>query len=89
MTIHIHAPQITAKAIHKTECPDCKERTAMLQYYTPWYGWDSTCLKCGRNWCDGEWMSLEFVRQSRQKSINYAKQLWRKLPPVSENHYGI
>ena len=88
MTVHIHAPTVTAKSISKVQCPDCKKRTAMISFFTPWYGWDSTCILCGRNWQDGEWMDLDFVRQSRQKSISAAKAKWRALPPISENHYG-
>lgn len=53
MNIHIHAPVVTAKSITTKICPDCKRRTRMLSFFTPWYGWDSTCIKCGRNWSDG------------------------------------
>ena len=88
MNIHIYAPQATAKSINIAVCPDCNQRTRMLGQFTPWYGWYSTCIKCGRNWQDGEWVALDFVRQSRQKSIDSAKRSWRALPPVSENHYG-
>ena len=88
-SVHIHSPQPTAKEIKGMICPDCEKRTRMLSFYTPWYGWDSTCLRCGRNWQDGEWMPLDFVRQSRQTSIQRAKQQWRELSPVSENHYGL
>ena len=87
--VHIHAPQATTKVVTVTTCPDCKKRTRMLQFFTPWYGWDSTCLRCGRRWEDGEWMPLAFVPQSRQLSIAAAKRLWRRLPPASENHYGL
>ena len=86
--VHIHAPQPTWKSILHTVCLDCKQQTRMMQFFTPWYGWDSTCLKCGRRWCDGEWMPLPFMPQARQLSIASAKKLWRRLPPVSENHYG-
>ncbi len=86
--IHINAPQPTAKNIYAGKCPDCKKRTRYLAFFTPWYGWDSTCIKCGRNWIDNEWMPLTFEPQSRQKSVARAKKLWRKLPPRSENHYG-
>jgi len=89
MKIHIHAPSATAKSATATICVDCGKRTRMLQFFTPWYGWDSTCIRCGRRWMDGEWMPLDFVRQSRQKSIAEAKSTWRALPPCSENHYGI
>ena len=71
--IHIHAPQPTEKSAVAVTCPDCKERTRMLSFFTPYYGWDSTCIKCGREWQDSEWMPLDFVRGSRQKNIDRAK----------------
>ena len=87
--IHIHAPRATAKSVMVGNCPDCKKRTRFLGWFTPWYGWDSTCIKCGRSWQDGEWCPLEFERQSRQKSIASAKRIWRSMPPVKDNHWGL
>ena len=34
-------------------------------------------------------MPLEFCRGSRQKNIDAAKNKYRKMPPRSENHYGL
>ena len=87
--IHIHAPKATAKHVTTGVCPDCKKRTRFLGFFTPWYGTYSTCLRCGRQWGGGEWMPLDFVRQSRQKSVARAKRQWRRMPPVSENHWGL
>jgi hypothetical protein len=87
--IHIHAPKPTAKKIFSSDCPDCNKHSKFLTFFTPWYGWDTTCIKCGRNWIDGVWMDLTWERQSRQKSVARAKELWRELPPTSENHFGI
>lgn len=87
--IHIHAPRATAKTTRAVVCPDCKRWTRLLQFFTPWYGWDMTCIRCGREWMDGEWTRLCFEPQSRQKSIARAKALWRAMPPKTENHYGI
>lgn len=84
MNIHIHAPQPTDKSIHVATCPDCKQRTRMISFFTPWYGWESTCINCGRNWQDGEWTPLDFVRQSRQKSIAAAKKRWRTTQLVDD-----
>ena len=61
----------------------------MLQFFTPWYGWGSTCMRCGREFADGEWLALPFARGVRKRNIDAAKRKWRKLPPVSNNHYGI
>ena len=89
MTIHIYAPRSTAKTVRAQVCPDCKKRTRILSFFTPWYGNDDTCLRCGRKWADGEWMPLEFSRFARAKNIANAKRIWRAMPPMSENHYGI
>lgn len=79
MTLHIHAPQPTEKSIRAGHCPDCKRRSWFIGIFTPWYGWDKTCLRCGRHWQDGEWVPLAFVRQARQKSIDRAKRRFRAV----------
>lgn len=89
MNIHIHAPRATSKRAIAATCPDCNKRTRIVSFFTPWYGDDATCLRCGRNWKDGEWMALPFMRGARQHNINHAKALWRRMPPVSANHYGV
>ncbi len=89
MNIHIHAPQATSKRATATNCPDCKKRTRMLGFFVPWYGWDSTCLRCGRHWVDGEWTPLDFMRGARERNVDRAKTRWRRMPPVSANHYGL
>lgn len=92
--IHIYAPASTAKRIEAGDCPDCERRkrrprSRFLAFFTPWYGWRSTCLRCGREWADGEWMPLEFCRGVREINIQAAKKLWREMPPVSANHWGL
>ena len=82
--IHIHAPESTDKSVRVATCPDCKKRTRMLAWFTPWYGWDSTCILCGRSWSDGEWLDLDFVRGSRQKSIASAKRRFRSIKKALE-----
>jgi hypothetical protein len=87
--VHIHAPSATAKSIRAGNCPDCKKRTRFIGFFTPWYGWRTTCMRCGREWNDGEWGALDFVRGIRRRNIAHAKNTWRRMPPVSQNHYGI
>ncbi len=86
---HIHAPIATAKLAVATTCPDCGKRTRMLAFFTPWYGWQSTCIRCGRQWCDSEWMPLDFARGVRQQNIERAKRRWRSMPPIKANHFGL
>lgn len=87
--IHICYSRFTAKFRKKRYCPDCKQTAWMLEFYEPWYGTRYTCLNCGREYQDGEWMTLGFYRGSRQKNIDAAQKLWRELPPVSKNHWGL
>lgn len=82
--LHIHAPQPTLRSISVGACLDCGRRTRFAGLMTPWYGWRSTCLRCGRTWCDGEWMPLEFERQARAKSVARAKRAYRRAIPSSE-----
>jgi hypothetical protein len=61
----------------------------MIEFFTPWYGWYSTCIKCGRQWGDGKWLPLDFFRGVRKLNIDEAKAKWRSMPPVAENNYGL
>ena len=75
--IHIHTLRPVAKKLTRANCPDCRHRAVIANYFTPWYGWESTCLRCGRSWRDGEWMPLYWEPQSRPKAIAAAKKRWR------------
>ena len=87
--IHIHRPSATAKRIVAGVCPDHGKRTRFIEFFTPWYGWRSTCMRCGREWGDGEWLPLDFYRGVRAANIAAAKKYWHRMPPVSQNHFGI
>jgi hypothetical protein len=76
--LHICAPPAIERKIFADACPDCGKRSRFLCWLYEWYGWEKTCIKCGRRWADGEWMPLEFERGARQKSIARAKEKWRK-----------
>lgn len=83
MNIHIHAPQATERKLVRTNCPTCKKTRFMAAWFTPWYGWDHTCLKCGESWQDGEMCERPFVRAWRQKSVEDARKRWRAAAPAS------
>lgn len=89
MSVHVYAPRATNKRIVTDTCPDCKQRTRFLEVFTPWYGWDSTCIKCGRQWQDSEWMALDFIRQARQRSIELAKQKFRRTKINLDDPWGL
>jgi len=50
---------------------------------------DTTCIRCGRQWQDGEWMPLAFSRAARLESVERARAYWRSMPPRSANHFGL
>ena len=81
--LHICAPPVTDRRARVTECPDCKKPSLVLTFYFEWYGPDSTCLRCGRRWSDGEWMPLPFERGARRNSIKSAMKHWRALRDAS------
>lgn len=78
MTIHIHAPKPSEKSIRRHHCPDCGRSSFFVGFFTEWYGWDITCLRCGRSFADGEWLPLAFMRGSREKAIAAAKRRYRR-----------
>ena len=82
MDIHINRPRFNAKRIVRFNCPDCKKNSRAIEFFQHYRGWDSTCINCGRQWCDGEWLPLDFYRGVRKENINAAKQLWRKLKDI-------
>lgn len=77
MTLHIHAPQPTERSLHRLSCPTCERKTFMVSFFTEWYGWHSTCLKCGDQWEDGEMLERPFAPRWRKQSIEHAKKRWR------------
>ena len=76
--LHIYAPPAIERRIVADICPDCGKRSRFICFFYEWHGWSETCLRCGRHFEDGEWMPLDFVRGSRQKSIDAAKERWRR-----------
>ena len=77
MNVHIYAPPAISRFIRSGVCPDCKKRTRFIGWCYEWHGASSTCLRCGREWQDGEWMPLPFMRGARERNIAKAKRRWR------------
>lgn len=77
--VHIYVPPVTAQAVTRGHCPDCKRPSRFIGFHQDWHGWHSTCLRCGRQWDDGEWLALPFVRGARKKTVAAAKARWRRL----------
>ncbi len=77
--LHVHAPTPSLAELKRGACPDCGKRSAFVQLWAEWYGWDETCLRCGRNWQDGECIALAFCRTARADSIARAKRAYRRV----------
>jgi len=87
--IHICASQPSEVSIHRNKCPDCKIKSFFVGFFVGWYGWETTCLKCGREWLDGEWCALEFERGIRKRNIAHAKARYRNFKiGVSDEQAG-
>jgi predicted RNA-binding Zn-ribbon protein involved in translation (DUF1610 family) len=85
MAVHIYCPPVVTKRAVAASCPDCGQRTRMLTFTYEWHGPDATCIKCGRSWSDGEWMSLPFERGARSKEIARAKRRFRNTKAIGLN----
>ncbi len=77
--VHVHAPQPDAFGINRPYCPTCKRRTFMLWRHTTWYGSDSTCLRCGEEWQDGERAERPFAPRWRERNKAAARAIYRRL----------
>lgn len=75
--IHIHSPQATDRHMRREDCPWCKRRTFFLGFYTPWYGFTWTCLKCGDSHDGEEWSPRPFERAWRKRAVDSVKKRWR------------
>lgn len=78
MNVHICAPLPTHRFHFKKVCLDCKKESLFIGVSYEWYGSDATCLRCGRKWCDGEWMPPGFYRNARRDSKRAAKAAYRR-----------
>ena len=83
--VHVHAPQPDAFGISRHHCPTCKRRTFMVWRYTPWYGSDDTCLRCGEGWQDGERSERPFAPRWRERNKAAARRLYRRLRAEAPN----
>ena len=80
--IHINWTKTHDKKITWTKCSDCGRFAPFAWFHQDWYGWSTTCLRCGRQWENGEWALLDFTRYARRDSIASAKKRWRQSKTV-------
>lgn len=80
MNIHINRSRYAAKRITRIDCLDakCRKNVFAVSFFQHWYGWNTTCLNCGRQYEDSEMVRLEFSRGVRKENIKWAKDTWRR-----------
>lgn len=80
--IHIHAPQPTEALIRWLPCFNCVDydhaKSPIVMFFTPWYGWDATCLRCGDGWFDGETKERPFCPGWREEAKRDAANRYRR-----------
>jgi len=81
MTVHVYAPAPAERMVRWSTCPDCCKRSPFAVLLYEWHGADSTCMRCGRNFQDGQWCRLDLVRDARRKSKDAARAAWKRAKP--------
>lgn len=59
-------------------CPTCSRRCPTLEWFQEWYGWHTTCLRCGDQWQNGELLPRPFCPRWRERNIREALRRWRE-----------
>ena len=76
--IHISWVETHERRINWRDCPDCNRKSPIVSFCQHWYGVHSTCMRCGRQWSDGEWLPLPFCRGAREQSKAEARRRWKR-----------
>ena len=81
--IHINVPRYESVIIRRLECMGCGYKDRLfVTTMEEWYGQRGTCLRCGEQFADGEWLARPFMRGWRKKNIENAKKLFRKFKAI-------
>lgn len=76
--VSICAPEPEIVQLLRLHCPTCERQRRFACFHYAWYGWHTTCLRCGDSWSDGERMDRPFERAWRPKVIRRAWDYYRR-----------
>lgn len=90
--LHINFARVDGIRLARGRCPDCEvgyrygrrivppnpRRPFVVTWWQEWYGFNTTCLRCGCEWADGEILPRPFEPGWRSVNIAAASALWRK-----------
>lgn len=77
MSVHICWTVIEDVRLVRSHCPNCNKRRYFVAWFQDWYGWHDTCLACGDQWADGEFIDRPFRPHWRKDNIESARNLYR------------
>jgi len=68
--IHICYSRKDIEDVFVQKCPSCERENAQFYAWAQeWYGWHLTCLECGEQFADGEWLERPWSPGWREKNI--------------------
>lgn len=76
--LHVNHVRYSEARLAREHCPNCKKRTFFVSFFQDYYGWDSTCLRCGDSWQGSEMRERPFERGWRERRVKEAKDAYRK-----------
>lgn len=79
MNIHINLSKPSEISIHRFNCLDCKKHAYAISFFQDFYGPQTTCLFCGREYIEGQKVPLDFLKGVRLKNKQAAKKHFRYL----------
>lgn len=59
------------------QCLCCYERGVTLMFSSLYFGWQSTCLRCGNEWTDGWFVPDNLTASQRLANADNARKRWR------------
>ena len=78
MTLHVEFTRYSQIVLRRHPCIGCDRNSFFVDSFQEWYGWNGTCLKCGEQYSDEEWLPRPFARAWRQRNIEHAREHWRR-----------
>jgi len=87
---HIRLAPTHRRGKYRRKCPTCEVRTTFYSFFETWYGWTSTCIRCGDEWNrDGRRVSRSRVVGWRERNIAAARERWARGIDPSKEYKGI
>ena len=69
--IHICRPKRLSIEKRKWYCLDCKQHQDFMIEHFEWYGASGTCLFCGGQFIDNEWLTWRVSPRVSRPSVRY------------------